>query len=248
MKRILLALTALSLLTSTAWAGRFEIVGEGTASVAAEFIRVKIQIQSECHSSALSSRREVDQLAQKTVQILEKYKSNIPAQIGVSPEANEQSLKTAYINGQQVVICDAAHSWTSSTNIQFKLDDLQHLAQLQDDLLQLNAGAIQKSAPNTETLTLTLSKPEPGVLAETWDTMSDLALQRAHQNALRQVRVLSLGLSNPRTELIKVEAATSSSGRQIYDRVDTEGDTSGISLGSVSVKLARKFTFKVDAQ
>lgn len=124
---------------------------------------------------------------------------------------------------------------------------MQLLAELQDDLLQLNAVA-PIDAPNTKRLTLSLSKPEPGVLAESWDAMSDLALKRAHQKALRQVKVLSEGMSNPKTELVKVESATTSGGQPIYDRVDSEGDTSGISLGNVSLKLVRKFTFKVDAQ
>jgi hypothetical protein len=36
-----------------------------------------------------------------------------------------------------------------------------------------------------------------------------------------------------------------SSGQAIYDRVDSEGDTAGIGMGFVSLKLARKFTYKV---
>lgn len=246
MKRFIF--TAAALITATAWAGKFEIIGEGTSTRPAEFTRVNIVVVSECHGSALSARRVVDELSQKAVGILDKYKTNIPAQLGISPEANEQKVKTAYIDNQTVVICDEDHAWTSSTVIQFKLNNLQRLAELQDDLLALNPKSVPANAINQERLALSLSKPTPGVLADSWDNMSDLALQRAHANALRQVKVLSAGMSNPKVELLKVEGAVGQDRQPLYDRVDTDGDTSGISLGSVSLKLARKFTFKVEAQ
>jgi hypothetical protein len=241
-------LGVISFMALSSWAGKFEVIGEGTSSKIAEFTRVNIAIVSECHSSALSARKVVDDLAQKAVVALEKYKSNIPAQLGVSPEANEQKVKTAYIEHQTVTICDEDHAWTSSTVIQFKLNNLQQLAQLQDELLALNEKSVPANARNVERLSLSLSKPVPGVLADTWDSMSDLALQRAHQNALRQVKVLTMGMANPKIELSKVETTVNHSGQALYDRVDSEGDTSGISLGSVSLKLSRKFTFRVEGQ
>jgi hypothetical protein len=246
MKTGLFLVTAL--LSATTWAGKFEIIGEGTASKAAEFIRVNITVASECHVSALDARQAVDQLTQKAINALEKYKTSIPAQLSVSPEANVQKIKTAYIDRDNVIICDQNHSWTSSTAIQFKLNNLQLLAELQDALLSLNPIPLPLSSINKERLALSLAPPVPGVLAETWDTMSDLALQRAHANALRQVNVLSLGMSHPKVELTKVSATTNPSGQAVYDRVDSEGDTTGVSLGTVSLKLSRQFTFKVEAQ
>ncbi len=232
----------------TTWAGKFEVIGEGTSAKAAEFLRVNISVASECHSSALAARRAVDDLTQKAIVALEKYKTTIPEQLSVSPEANTQKIKTAYINQENVVICDADHSWTSSTSIQFKLNNLQLLAELQDALLSLNGRSLPLSSINVERLALSLSQPVPGVLAETWDAMSDLALKRAHQNALRQVNVLSEGMINPVVELMKVATTGNSSGQVLYDRVDSEGDTSGASLGTVSLKLARQFTFKVESK
>lgn len=246
-KTILIGLTLLA--TTTSWAGKFEIIGEGIAMRPAEFIRLDISINSECHSTALNARRAVDELVQKAVSALDPFKSEIPDQLMISPEANVQKTKTAYINNEHVVICDEAHSWTSATSLQFKLNDLQQLATLQDALLGLNPKAVKLNSINSDRLVLTLSKPTPGVLADSWNEMSDLALQRAHQNALRQVKVLTLGMINPKIELAKVTAAaTGSSGQLIYDQVNSEGDSSGAGLGVVSVKLARQFTFKVEAQ
>lgn len=236
------------IVATTSWAGKFEIIGEGTASKAAEFIRVNITVASECHDSALNARQAVDTLTQKAIAALEKYKTTIPEQLSVSPEANIQKTKTAYVNQETVIICDEDHNWTSSTVVQFKLNNLKLLAELQDSLLSLNGKTLPLSAINTERLTLSLSQPVPGVLAETWDAMSDLALKRAHANALRQVAVLSEGLTNPKVELSKVSTTANSSGQVLYDRVDAEGDTSGASLGTVSLKLARLFTFKVEVQ
>lgn len=234
--------------SASAMAGRFEIIGEGTASMPAEFIRVSITVASECHSSALSARQDVDQLSQKAVATLEKYKTNIPDQLAVSPDANIQAIKTTYVDGRQVIICDVDHSWSSSTAIQFKLNNLQLLAELQDGLLSLNRKIKSNTEMNVERLAISLSAPVPGVLAGTWDKMSDLALQRAHQNALRQVRVLSEGINNPKIELSRVTTTANTSGQVVYDRVDADGDTSGVSLGKVSLKLARQFTFNVTAQ
>jgi hypothetical protein len=235
-------------LSATTWAGKFEVIGEGAASKAAEFVRVNINVVSECHGSALNARQAVDALTQKAIAALEKYKTTIPEQLSVSPEGNVQKVKSAYINQQEVIICDEDHDWMSSTVIQFKLNNLQLLADLQDALLSLNGKSLPLSAKNQERLALSLSQPVPGVLAETWDAMSDLALKRAHSNAIRQVTVLSEGLVNPKVELIKVATTANSSGQILYDRVDSEGDTSGVSLGTVSLKLARQFTIKVDGQ
>lgn len=237
------------IMTTAAWAGKFEIIGEGIAMKPAEFVRVDIAIQSECHSTALQARHAVDELSAKAVEVLLKFKSDLPDQLVTSPEANVQKTKTAYINNETVIICDEAHNWTSATTLQFKLNNLEKLAELQDALLGLNPKIVKPNAVNVERLNLNLSKPTPGVLAETWNDMSDLALQRAHQNALRQVKVLSLGMTNPKIELSKVTAAsTGSSGQLIYDQVNAEGDSSGNGLGTVAVKLARQFTFKVDEQ
>lgn len=247
MKTALLFLNLI--LVSSAWAGKFEIIGEGIAMKPAEFIRVDISILSECHTTALSARHAVDNLSKQAIEVLTKFKSELPDQLIVSPEANIQKTKTAYINNETVVICDDSHNWTSATTLQYKLNNLEKLAELQDALLVLNPKMVKSSAVNIERLNLTLSKPTPGVLADTWNEMSDLALQRAHQNALRQVHVLALGMTNPKIELAKVTAAsTGSSGQLIYDQVNAEGDSSGTGLGTVSVKIARQFTFKVDAQ
>lgn len=237
------------LIANFAWAGKFEIIGEGIAMKSAEFIRVEIIIQTECQPSALEARRAVDDLTAKATEVLLKFKSNLPDQLISSPAANIQRTKTAYINNETVIICDDTHNWTSATTLQFKLINLEKLAELQDALLVLNPKVVRPNAVNVERLALTLSKPTPGVLADTWNEMSDLALQRAHQNALRQVKVLTLGMVNPKIELSKVSAAaTGSSGQLIYDQVNAEGDSSGDGLGTVSVKLARQFTFKVDEQ
>jgi hypothetical protein len=241
--------TALMTLTSLSYAGKFEIIGEGIATRPADFVRLAISVNSECFSTALSARRHVDGLVQKASQSLARFMTNIPDQLSVAPEANVQKTKTAYINGETIIICDENHNWTSATTLEFKLQDLQQLAELQDELLSLTAQSVKPNAINVERLTMSLLKPTPGVLAETWNSMSDLALQRAHQNALRQVRILSQEIINPKIELAKVTAAsTGSSGQLIYDQVSAEGDSSGSGLGLVSVKLAREFTFKVEAQ
>lgn len=232
-------------LASAAWAGKFEIVGEGTSTKPAEFIKIDVQMQSECHETASAARLAVDGMTEKALAELKNFAANIPEQLQIAPGANLQQIKSVYIDNQSVVICDGSHSWTSSSIIQFRLDNLQKLANLQDALLRLNPVALPPSVKNTERLTLTLSKPVPGVYAETWNVMSDLALQRAQQNALRQVLALVPGINMSSIELLKVKQANTVSGNAIYDTVTSEGDTAGIGLGSVSVKIAREFTYKV---
>ncbi len=244
-KQMLKSVLMVLVTTSSAWAGKFEIIGEGVSSKSAEYIRLNINILSECHARASQARLTVDELASQTVTILNKFKTDIHEQLVVSPDGNSQSVKSAYINNKNVVICDEAHSWTSATTIQFKLMSLLQLAQLQDELLKLNPVSIPEDQVNTERLTLTLSKPVGGVFADTWDVMNDTALQRAHENALRQVKILTLGMLNSKVQLVKVSPTSNVSGQVIYDRVDSEGDSSGASLGKVSVKLARQFVFSV---
>ncbi len=239
-----LAGLAITLIATSAWAGRFEVVGEGSATVAAEFVKINIETKSECHISALAAREASDRLAEDAIHALKVFTAPIPEQLQTAPGDNIHQLKTVYINNEQEIICDESHAWSSSTLIQFKLNDLRQLASLQDALLALNPPAVGAEIKNIERLSLTLSRPVPGVLAETWDKMSDLALQRAMQNALRQVNVLTAGTTE-KVELLKVQGTTSSNGQPIYDRVDSEGDTAGISLGKVSLKMARLFTYKV---
>ena len=230
---------------SSVFAGRFEVVGEGTATVPSEYVQLAITARSECHNSALSALQTVDELTERALLALKPFTADIPQQLQVAPEANLQAIKTAYIGNQTVTICDEDHSWNSATSIRFRLNDLKKLASLQDALLILNPAKIPNTVINVERLSLTIAKPTNGVLADTWDTMSDLALQRAQQNALRQVKVLTQGMNQSSLELVKVQATTNSSGQAIYDRVDSEGDTSGIGLGFVSLKIARQFTYKV---
>ncbi|MES3037026.1 MAG: hypothetical protein V4736_03890 [Bdellovibrionota bacterium] len=230
---------------SSAWAGKFEIIGEGAASTAAEFINLDISVVSECHSSALSARKAVDELAEQAVAALKPFQTEMPQQLQIAPGANIQQLKTMYIGNENVVICDEAHNWNSNTMIQFRVRDLQSVAAVQDALLVLNPPNVAAEAKNVVRLKLTLGKPSPGVFAETWYKMSDTALARAQQNALRQVMVLIQGTNQTNIELLKVKPTTSSSGQLIYDQVTSEGDTAGIGLGTVSVKLAREFTYKV---
>ncbi len=78
-------------------AGRFEVIGEGTATVPSEYIQLAISAKSECHSSALSARQTVDALTEKALQALKPFAADIPQQLQVSPEANQQAVKTEYI-------------------------------------------------------------------------------------------------------------------------------------------------------
>lgn len=244
MKNVLAVLVFLAAASAHA-ASKFEVIGEGTSTKAAEFIKIDIELESECHTSALDARKSVDGLTEQALAALKAFAANIPEQLQVSPGANSQQIKTAYINDKSVVICDERHAWNSSTVIQFRLDNLQNLAALQDSLLRLNVAPPPTGAINMSRLHLSLSRPTPGVFAATWDLMSDLALQRAQANALRQVKVLMQTNPNVVIELTKVTVAKNASGQAIYDRVDNEGDTAGIGLGSVSVKIAREFTYKV---
>ena len=225
-------------------AGKFEIIGEGTSTKNAEFIKIQITVKSECLTTALLARNSVDNLSQQVLKTLGTYKANLPDQTQVSPGSNEQKKKVKYVNNQEVVLCDENHSWNSQSTIDFKLETMNQLAMLQDDLLKLNTGS-QSSAINLPVVQLNLSQPSGGVLASTWDDMNDLALKRAQQNALRQVNVLISDLGPQKIQLAKVTTSTQPSGQLIYDRVDSEGDTSGASLGKVSIKISRQFTFLV---
>jgi hypothetical protein len=243
MKTIILS-SLITFISAWAVAGKFEIIGEGTSTKNAEFIKIQISVKSECSPTALIARNTTDDLSQLIVKTLANYKTNIPDQVQVSPGSNEQKKKVIYVNNQEVVICDENHSWTSQTTIDFKLDTMSKLAMLQDELLKLNPQT-PANAINTLVTQLNLSQPTGGVLATTWDDMNDLALKRAQQNALRQVNVLISDLLPQKIQLAKVTAVTQASGQIIYDRVDSEGDTSGLGLGKVSVKVSRQFTYIV---
>lgn len=234
---------------SLAFAGRFEIIGESSLTHPAEFLKLDIALTGECYDSALNAKKSVDKISGDVLLVLEAFKdTQAERQIQIVPGSSAQNIKTAYVDGKQVTVCDARHAWTNSTTIQFKLTKVEELANLQDSIL----GAIEKNTIGSESevnlplLKGSMSNPIGGVFSDTWDKMSDEALDAAHQNALRQVNVLVRRNPNARVELVKVAPTIDSSGAIIYDRVSQTRGSSTVSLGAVGLKMARLFVFNVD--
>ena len=232
-----------------ALAGRFEIIGESSLTHPAEYLKLDIAVTGECYDSALSAKKAVDKMTGDILLVLEAFRdTQADRQIQVVPGSSAQNVKTAYVDGKQVTICDAKHAWTNSTTVQFKLTKVEELASMQDNVLSV----IEKNSTGNESeinlphLRGAMSNPSGGVFSDTWDKMSDEALDAAHQNALRQVKVLVRGNPSARVELIKVAPTIDSSGAIIYDRVSQTRGSGTISLGAVGLKMARLFVFNVD--
>lgn len=247
-----LILSSIILAGSIAGASRLEVVGEGVVVQSAEFLRLDISITASCHISARESRTEVNATAEDLQYLLQKHaNSNIGDQIQVSQGNNEQSVKTRYVknaDGDNVTvnICDIDHSWESSSNVSFKLASLADLAQVQDEILVFIKQKNKSYDLNTPGLLMTLSEPQPGVLANTWDAMKASALKTAHGQALGEARVIA-DLQSPgaQIELVKMTDARNTSGAPIYDRVTGQTDSNGNSFGRVVLRLSRLFIFNV---
>jgi hypothetical protein len=247
-----LILTGLVLTSSLAWGSRLEVIGEGVVVQAAEFLRLDMSITASCHTSARESRGEVDATAAELQNVLKKYvNSAIGDQTQVSPGNNEQSIKTKYEkqddgSNKTVIVCDQNHSWESNSQVSFKLTNLNILAQLQDDVLTYMKNKNRVIDINTSGLMMTLSEPQPGVLANTWDAMKSSALRTAHGQALGEARVIAdLQQTDAQIELVKMTDARSTSGQPIYDRVTGQTDSNGSSFGRVVLRLSRLFIFNV---
>ena len=250
MKKMII--TSLMLVNSLAMASRLEVVGEGVVVQAAEFLRLDVAITASCHTSARESRGEADAVAAELQNLLNKHAdSNIGEQIQLSPGNNEQSVKTKYERNAQgdnvtVVICDQDHSWESSTQVSFKLTKLNTLALVQDEILTFMKAKTRSIDINTSGLAMSLSEPQPGVLAHTWDAMKNSALKIAHTQALNEARVIAdLQQAGAQIQLAKMTDARSTSGQPIYDRVTGQTDSNGSSFGRVVLRLSRLFIFNV---
>ncbi len=250
MKNIIL--TSIMMASSLSMASRLEVVGEGVIVQPAEFLRLDMAITASCHTSARESRGQVDVTAAQLQNLLQKHaNANIGDQIQISQGNNEQSVKTRYeknVDGDNVtvVVCDQDHSWESSSTVSFKLTNLSDLALVQDEILvfmKQNSHSIDINSPG---LLMTLSEPQPGVLANTWDSMKASALKTAHGQAIAEARVIA-DLQQPGAviELLKMTDARSSSGAPIYDRVTGQSDSNGNSFGRVVLRLSRLFIFNV---
>ncbi|MCC2677833.1 MAG: hypothetical protein K0R29_409 [Pseudobdellovibrio sp.] len=250
MKNIIL--TSILVAGSIASASRLEVVGEGVVVQPAEFLRLDMAIISSCHPSARESRGEVDATASELQSLLQKHaNSDIGDQIQVSQGNNEQSVKTRYEKNADgdnvtVIVCDQDHSWESSSTVSFKLTKLSDLAQVQDEILVFMKQKNHSIDINSPGLVMTLSEPQPGVLANTWDAMKASALKTAHSQALGEARVIAdLQQPGAAIELIKMTDARNTSGAPIYDRVTGQTDSNGNSFGRVVLRLSRLFIFNV---
>ena len=242
-----LILVSLMLTGSLTWASRLEIVGEGVQVVPAEYLRLTMSVVAKCHTSASAARTQVDQLVTQVQELLKPHAdAGIGDQIQLSIGGNSQQIITKYVDNENVVICDEAHSWQADSSVTFKLTRLADLAALQDAILNFAAQNNVQNGVNTPGLILDLSNPQPGVLAETWDKMNDEALKMAYNQALRQVKVVAdLQQPNAQIELVKMTATRDTSGNAVYDRVTGSNDSNGSSFGKVSLRLSRLFTFNV---
>ncbi len=236
-----------SLINSLALASRLEVVGEAVQVAPAEYLRLNMAVQASCHTSAQVARQEVDQTVLALHDLLKKHTdTSIGDQIQLSIGNNDQSIKTKYENQETIIVCDQDHSWESDSSVTFKLTKLSDLAKLQDEILSLAKQLNRAINTNTSGLKITLSAPEPGVLSDTWDKMSDNALKVAYNSALRQVKIIAeLQQPQAQIELLKMTENRDSSGRAVYDRVTGVNDSNGNTFGQVVLKLSRLFVFNL---
>lgn len=244
-----LVVTGLIVMSSFSWAARLEVSGEGVQTMTAEYLKLSVTVSSVCHTSALDSRSLVDQKVALVQQSLQPFlDASIGDQIQVSPGNNSQNVISVYDRKTDIttIICDEVHSWQSNSTLSFKLTRLQDLAQLQDALFTLAKNNNIPNGVNTVGITLDVSTPQPGVLAATWDAMVDNALRMAYNDALRQVNAIAkITDPNPQIKLLKMTGPSSSNSSSVYDRVTGSSDSSGTTLGKVSLKTARLFLFEV---
>ena len=235
-----------------AHAETLEIIGEGSASHAAEFLKIQIDVGSECFASSLEAKNKTDDLSGKVAAVLSGFvDAKVEGQLAIYPGANEQTEKTTYVDNKLVVLCDKNHAWTSSSMIIFKLTAVTQLAELQDKVLTLMpqvapaSGGPGDSGINQPALKMALGRPVPGIFSDTYDGLNDLALNNAYDNALRQANILIKRTPNAKLDVQSIAPTHDNSGAVQYDRTQSSDDPSGTSLGRVSVEIGRKFTFNV---
>jgi len=247
MKTQILSLIAALSFSSVASAAstRLEMVGEGSASAPAEFLKVQIQLSSVCHATSLTARQEVQALSRRAQEVLAAHQDlTVENQLQVHPGSNTREERVEYRRNTSVLLCEELHGWGSSELLVFKLSKISEMDNLQDAILSMNdAIDIPNSGDINKVVSkITLSAPQPGVFANTYDRLTDESLQNAHKNALRQAKLFANG-SEP--TLTKVQPTQDSSGGVSYDRTDLGGNASAAEKMSITVRVARKFTFNV---
>lgn len=233
--------------TSTAFAATtLELIGEGSATHAAEFIKMSVSIQTQCYDSSVAARQRFEEVATHLKNTVGHLAANTDDGIVINRGTNNQQEIVEYIDGVRVQLCNNAHSWTSSGSVVIKIDNVQQLPQAQDEILKqidsLTSGAPQ---PNTPRVVSSLSQPSAGVWADTYQQLQDDALTKALDNARHQAGVLTRETPSAVIELVRVSPSTTGSGVVLYDRTNSSNDPNGISLGVVRVEISRKFLFKV---
>jgi hypothetical protein len=224
----------------------FEVVGDGSASARAEFLKLTVRVDAECYSSSRDARRRADELAVGVRDALRPFlEQDMELQLQVLPGLNARAEKTHYVSstGKTEIVCDLAHGWSSENTIVFKLAKLDRLAEVQDALLSLNAS-VPELRVNEPRESVALDRPVPAVFETTYEALQDRALRKAHETAVRQVRVLLESQPGAVATLVKVSSTNDSSGAVSYDRTGMSADPTGTSLGAVSVHVSRMFTFK----
>lgn len=236
--------TALTLSPTLAFATTLEVIGDGHASHAAEFLKINIELASECHGSAVGSKQSLDELLAKVRTVVtEKIDPSVPDSLVVLHGVSDQSVKQDYVEGRLVKICDENHAWRSTSRLVIKLTAIDELAELQDAVLRSVPGS--PVTINTPRSTLSLGKPTPGVFSDTYSTLVDTATENAHNHALHQVEVLTRRTPGAEIKLVRVAPSTQDSGNIVYDRTLSSADPEGSSLGRVYVQVSRKFIFNV---
>ncbi len=244
MKTVIASLLGLMITPSAAHAAdglKLNIIGEGIARAPAEFMKLTIKVAAQCNPTAREARAALETQMEGVAAVLEKHLDRtVEQQLQKIAGIAQKSELTEYEDGRQVKVCDS--SWHSIGTIVFKLTEKKELESVQDDILALDPNIrMPVSVPRSS---VSMSQPQPGIFANTYDQLTDTALERALAQATRQARVLLQQTGGGDVRLSKM-APSMNSGGILYDRTGFGSDPEASEEVSVSVQIAREFTFQV---
>ncbi len=205
----------------TVLAGQTTLVETGTATKAAEYVKLSVQVQSRCYKTAKEARSANDTVVNEVYAVMEKYitektedmfEDPISTDGGGSDRQDEVYYERNANGGNEPKIA-CRKGWRTNKSVVFKLVDFEELGAVQEAVLDIvDKAPFDEKLGNPQTYA-SWGTPQPSLTDASWEELDRQVLKDAVRRAKKKLAVLveEAGIEEP-IKLVKAEPVASPYG------------------------------------
>jgi len=115
--------------------GSLIVIGQGESSSLPEYAAVSVQVTSICYDSSRAAMSANAELANKILNVLNRYKKNARDEVVALGGMNVRQTETIYLGSASKVLCEL--KWRASNHLRIEMGSIADLPDLQDEILKV---------------------------------------------------------------------------------------------------------------